>query len=169
MIDILIALVVGLLAALGGVFIKDAKALAVFTILIAVAAFLLAVITNMSTISLGLLGLAVATVRIGIAGKRVVEHRIKTYRSRRRLSKLEESVKTVPENIVDVIPAGSVRSIHPWIVNLVTLVNNAYAKGYAVEEPSWFRIVRQYLATVGPQFSADRTKVLSEYEITELE
>jgi hypothetical protein len=168
MVDILIAFVVGLLAALGGMFIKDAKALAVFTALIATAALLLTVMTNMITISLGVLGLVTAVAKISTAGKRIIERRIKTYKSRKRLGKLEELVKTLPENIVDVIPAGSVRCIHPRIVSLVTFVNNAYARGYAVEEPGWFRIVRQYLATVGPQFSADRTKVLSEYEIVEL-
>jgi len=169
MIDLLIAGVVGILAALGGLFIKDLKALAIFTVLISLAAFLLSFLMKMPAVSLGLLGLSVAAVKIGRAGKRAVERRIRTYRSRRRLTKLEEAVRTLPENIIDVIPAGAVRAVHPKIVGLVSLINDAYSKGYTVDEPSWFRTVRQYLAAVGPQYTADRTKVVSEYEIAELE
>jgi len=169
MIDLLIAGIVGVFTVLGGLFIKDLKALAVFTVLISLAAFLLSFLTKMPTISLGLLGLSVAVVRIGRAGKRAVERRIRIYRSRGRLTKLEEAVRTLPDNIIDVIPAGAVRAVHPKIVGLVSLINDAYSKGYTVEEPSWFRTVRQYLAAVGPQHTADRTKVVSEYEIVDLE
>ncbi|AAL63020.1 hypothetical protein PAE0776 [Pyrobaculum aerophilum str. IM2] len=169
MIDVLIALVIAFFSALGGALIKDIKALAVFTVLIALATFLVVFVTNMPTASLGLVGLAIAAVRIGRVGKRAVETRIKTYRARRRLSSLEEAVRAIPENIIDVVPAGSTRAIHPKLVNLVTIVNNAYAKGYAVEEPNWLRAIRQYLATLGPHFSADKTKILSEYELLDLE
>jgi hypothetical protein len=169
MIDLLIAGVVGILAALGGLFIKDPKALAIFTVLISLTAFLLSFLMKMPAVSLSLLGLSVAAVKIGRAGKRAVERRMRTYRSRRRLTKLEEAVRTLPENIIDVIPAGAVRAVHPKIVGLVSLINDAYSKGYTVDEPSWFRTVRQYLAAVGPQYTADRTKVVSEYEIAELE
>ena len=78
-------------------------------------------------------------------------------------------MSTLPHNIIDVIPAGSVRAIHPKIVEPISLTNNAYSKGYSVEEPSWFRVVRQYLASVGPYYVADKTKVVSEYEIIDLE
>ncbi len=169
MIDLVIAGVVGILAALGGLFIKDLKALAIFTVFISLAAFLLSFLMKMPAISLGLLGLSVAAVKIGRAGKRAVEMRIRTYRSRKRLTKLEEAVRTLPENIIDVIPAGAERAVHPKIVGLVSLINDAYSKGYTVDEPDWFRTVRQYLAAVGPQFTADRTKVVSEYEIIDLE
>ena len=168
MIDLLIAGVVGILAALGSLFIKELKALAIFTVLISLAAFLLSFLMKMPAVSLGLLGLSVAAVKIR-AGKRAVERRMRTYRSRRRLTKLEEAVRTLPENIIDVIPAGAVRAVHPKIVGLVSLINDAYSKGYTVDEPSWFRTVRQYLAAVGPQYTADRTNVVSEYEIAELE
>jgi hypothetical protein len=123
----------------------------------------------MPAILLGLLGLSVAVVKIGKARKRVVEREIRIYRSRRRLRKLEEAVRALPDNILDVIPAGSVRAIHPKIVELISLMNDAHSKGYSVEEPGWFKIVRQYLASVGPRYAADRTKVLSEYEIIDLE
>jgi hypothetical protein len=169
MIDFLIAGVVGILAILGGLFIKDLKAIALFTLLMSLLAFLLSYLLQMPAISLGLLGLSVAAVKIGKAGKRVVERKIRIYRSRRRLTKLEEDVKTLPDNILDVIPAGSVRAIHPKIVELISLTNDAYSKGYSVEEPSWFKTVRQYLASVGPRYAADKTKVLSEYEIMDLE
>jgi len=169
MIDFLIAGAVAALAALGGFFIKDLKAIAIFTALMALATFLLVFLTGMSTISLGLLGLSTAAIKIGRAGKRVVERRVRVYRSQRRLAGLEEAVRTLPENIIDVIPAGSMRMIHPKIVWLVSLINDAYSKGYVVDEPRWFRTVRQYLAAVGPQYTADKTKVVSEYEIVDLE
>jgi len=169
MIDLLIAGVVGILAILGGLFIKDLKAIAIFTLLTALLAFLLSHLLQMPVISLGLLGLSVAAMKIGKASKRVVEREIRIYRSRRRLTKLEEAVKTLPDNIIDVIPAGSVRAIHPKIVKLVSLTNDAYSKGYTIEEPGWFRVVRQYLASVGPHYVADKTKVVSEYEIVDLE
>ncbi|MEM4438557.1 MAG: hypothetical protein QW680_07975 [Pyrobaculum sp.] len=169
MVDILLALLIGVFSTAGGLLIKDLKALSIFTTVTATAAFLIAHITNMPATVLGLLGLAVAAVKIGRAGKKVVERKIVTYRSRRRLKKLEEAVKTLPENILDVVPRGGVRSIHPNIVNLVVLINNAYVKGYTIEEPSWFREVRRYLATVGPNFVADKTKILSEYEIVDLD
>jgi hypothetical protein len=169
MIDFLIAGVVGILAILGGLFIKDLKAIAIFTFLMSLSAFLLSYLLQMPAISLGVLGLSVAAVKIGKAGRRVVERKIRIYRSRRRLTKLEEDVKTLPDNILDVIPTGSVRAIHPKIVELISLTNDAYSKGYSVEEPSWFKTVRQYLASVGPRYAADKTKVLSEYEIMDLE
>jgi hypothetical protein len=169
MIDLVIAGVVGILAILGGLFIKDLKAIAIFTLLTSLLAFLLSYLLHMPAISLGLLGLSVAAVKIGRAGKRMVERKIRTYRSKRRLTKLEEAVRTLPDNILDVIPAGSVRAIHPKIVKLISLMNDAYSKGYSVEEPDWFRVVRQYLASVGPHYVADKTKVVSEHEIIDLE
>ncbi|ACB38987.1 hypothetical protein [Pyrobaculum neutrophilum] len=169
MIDLYIAGAVAVLSAMGGIFIKDLKALSIFTVLIAAAAFLLAYAVGMPAVVLGLVGLSTAAVKMGRAGKRVVERKVRTYRSRRRLAGLEESVRAIPENILDVVPAGSVRAIHPKIVGLVALINDAYSKGYTVEEPAWFKVVRQYLASVGPQYTADRAKVISEYEVVELE
>ncbi|MEM4494021.1 MAG: hypothetical protein QXJ71_09770 [Pyrobaculum sp.] len=169
MIDALIPVIIGVFSALGGILIKDIKALGIFTALVATSAFIIAYVTNMPTISLGLLGLITSAVRIGRAGKRVVERRIRTYRAGRRLKSLEEAARSIPENIVDIIPAGSTRMIHPKIVELVTLVNNAAVKGYAVEEPPWFKAVEQYMAIIGPQVSATKTKVVSEYEVVDLE
>jgi hypothetical protein len=59
MIDLLIAGVVGILAILGGLFIKDLRAIAIFTLLTALLAFLLSYLLQMPAISLGLLGLSV--------------------------------------------------------------------------------------------------------------
>lgn len=169
MVDILIAVIIGVFSAAGGLLIRDLRALLIYTAVTASAVFLIAYTTGLTTTVLGLLGLATAAIKIGRAGKRVVEKKIRTYRSSRRLKRLEESIKTLPENIVDVVPPGGVRSIHPHIVGLVAMVNNAYSKGYVVEEPTWFRSVRQYLAAVGPNFVADRAKVLGEYEIVDLD
>ncbi|ABL88244.1 conserved hypothetical protein [Pyrobaculum islandicum DSM 4184] len=168
MIDFLLAAIIAILSAIGGVLIKDLKALSIFTVLIATATFLVAHITSIPLVTLGLLGLSTAVVRMGKASKQIVQKRIRTYKSLRRLSKLEESVKTLPENIIDVIPAGAVRAVHPKIASLISLVNDAYSKGYTVEEPHWFKIIRQYLATVGPLYTADRTKIISEYEVIDL-
>ncbi|MEM1902757.1 MAG: hypothetical protein QXW44_03660, partial [Pyrobaculum sp.] len=85
MVDILLALLIGVFSTAGGLLIKDLRALSIFTTITAAAAFLIAYITNMPTTVLGLLGLAVAAVKIGRAGKKVVERKIVTYRSRRRL------------------------------------------------------------------------------------
>ncbi|MEZ0320269.1 MAG: hypothetical protein ABWK05_09825 [Pyrobaculum sp.] len=168
MIDLLITAVFALISALGGIFIKDIKALGLFTMLTAVATFLSSYLLNMPTVLLGLVGLATAVVKISIHGKKVVERTVRTYRSRRRLVKLEESVKTMPDMIIDVIPAGSRRAVHPKILQVFQVVNEAYNRGYVVEEPEWLRIIRIYQASVGSEVRPSRTKIISEYEVVEL-
>jgi len=169
MIDLALAAAIGIFAALGGVFIKDMKALLIFTTLLSVVAFSLAFILGMATIPLGLLGLATSIVKVAKYSRRVVGSRVKTYIARRRLAKLEESVRTLPENIIDIVPAGSRRAVHPLVVQMVSIANEAYMKGYAVEEPEWLSTVRHYLAALGPEASADKTKVISEHEVVELD
>lgn len=168
MIDWLITAVFATMSALGGLFIKDVKALGVFAVLMSTATFLTSHLLNMPTVLLGLIGLATAVAKISIHGKRVVERTVKTYRSRRRLSRLEESVKTIPDAIVDVIPAGSRRAVHPKVLQILQIVNEAYNKGYVVEEPEWLKIIRIYQATVGSEAKTNRTKIISEYEVVEL-
>ncbi|MFN3804107.1 MAG: hypothetical protein ACK4SY_03530 [Pyrobaculum sp.] len=179
MIDLIIAGVLAIVAGLGGVFIKDLKALLIFTALIAAAAFLISLLINMPVVTLGLAGLLTAVVKISMKisprgeskplPPEVSRSRARVYRSRRRLRALEELTRRLPQDIVDIIPAGSRRVIHPKLVQLVSLANEAYAKGYVVEEPQWFREVRQYLAFIGPNSSPDKTKVVSRYEIVDLE
>ncbi|MFN7105395.1 MAG: hypothetical protein ACK4M3_02240 [Pyrobaculum sp.] len=164
MIDLIIAGVLAIVAGLGGIFIKDLKALFIFTALIATAAFLVSLLINMPAATLGLAGLLTAVVKISRSKKGA-----RVYRSQRRLRPLEELTRRLPQDIIDIIPAGSTRAIHPKLVQLVSLTNEAYAKGYVVEEPQWFRDVRQYLAFVGSSFSPDKTKVVSRYEIVELD
>lgn len=168
MIDLVITAVFTIIAALGGFFIKDVKAVAIFTALMATVVFLTLYLLGYPVVVLSLVGLSLAAVKISREGGKVVR-RIRTYRSRRRLSKLDEVVKTLPQNIIDVVPAGSRRVIHPKIMAILSLVNEAYSKGYIVEEPNWFRDVRQYLASVGPNFAPERTKIISEYEIADLD
>lgn len=53
MIDLALAAAIGIFAVLGGVFIKDMKALLIFIALLSVVAFSLAFILGMATIPLG--------------------------------------------------------------------------------------------------------------------
>jgi len=169
MIDLALAAAIGIFAVLGGMFIRDMKALLIFIIILSVVAFSLVFVLGLAAIPLGLLGLATSTVKVAKYSRRVVSGRIKTYIARRRLARLEESVRTLPENIIDVVPAGSRRAIHPLVVQMVAIANEAYMKGYAVEEPEWLSTVRLYLATLGPESNADKTKVISEHEVVELD
>ena len=66
------------------------------------------------------------------------------------------------------IPAGSKRAVHPKLLQLISVINEAYSKGYIIEEPDWFRAIRIYLASVGPEFKAGKIKIISEYEVVEL-
>jgi len=169
MIDLALAAAIGTFAVLGGVFIKDMKALLMFITLLSVVAFSLAFVLGLAAIPLGLLGLATSMVKVARYSRRVVSGRIRTYIARRRLARLEESVRTLPEKIIDIVPAGSRRAVHPLVVQMVAIANEAYIKGYAVEEPEWLSTVRHYLATLGPEAYADKTKVISEHEVVELD
>lgn len=168
MVDLLITGVLAAMAALGGIFIRDLKALLIFTMLISTAAFLISILTNIPTVVLGLVGLLTAAVKLKLKIS-PREATIKTYKSLKRLRALEELVEKLPQEIIDVIPAGSRRVIHPNLLQLVDLVARAYNKGYAVEEPEWFIQLRQYLSYVGPNFSPEKTKVVSTYEVVDLD
>lgn len=172
------ALFVAVFSVAGGLLIRDAKAFLVFTALTATAAFLLAFLVDVNA-PLGLLGLTVPAfgvlrrlrmARLHMARPVAPPARQgpRTYRSSRRLERLDEVAVTIPEQIMDVVPAGSVRRIHPKVVELAYIAIEASGKGYSTEEPSWFSMVRRYLDWVGPELKADRTKVISEFEIIEI-
>lgn len=168
MIDLIITGVFILLASLGGIFIKDVRGLSIFVGLITTATFLTSFLLNMPIITLGVLGLVTSIVKISTVRRKEKVRGIRTYKSSRRLSRLEESVRSIPENILDVIPAGSKRAVHPKLLQLISVINEAYSKGYIIEEPDWFRAIRIYLASVGPEFKAGKIKIISEYEVVEL-
>jgi len=166
MIGTILASGIGFLAVAGTLLIRDQKALLVFIILSAVAAFLSALSFQTPEAVLGLVGLAAEAV--SVKKQRKPQKRLKLYRSRRRLEKLEEGVRELPKNIIDIVPAGSKRAIHPELVRLILLTNDAALKGYAVEEPEWLVTLRQYYTLVGPAVSLSKTLVVSEHEVVEL-
>lgn len=158
---------IGGLAVAGSLLIRDQKALLLFIGLSTLAAFLSALAFQTPEVVLGLAGLAAGTVSIK-RQKRAQKRQLKLYRSRRRLERLEEGVRDLPKNIIDIVPAGSRRSIHPEVVKLILLANDAALKGYAVEEPEWFATLRQYYALLGPATSPPKTLIVSEHEVVEL-
>ncbi|MGC8582361.1 MAG: secretion system protein, partial [Thermoproteus sp.] len=94
--DLYLALLIALLTALGGYLIRDLQALGIFVGLSAAAAFLMAFLFNAPGAVLGLVGLAVAGVKIVRAPKVAARARQlvrRTYRSRRRLEELEEMTR----------------------------------------------------------------------------
>jgi len=137
-----------------------------FTVLSAVAAFLSALAFQAPEAVLGLVGLAAGAA--SVKRRKRPQRRMRLYRSRRRLEKLEEGVRELPKNIIDIVPAGSRRGIHPELVRLILLTNDAALKGYAVEEPEWLTKVRQYYTLLGPATSPSKTLVVSEHEVVEL-
>jgi len=157
---------VGGLTAAGSLLIRDQKVLLLFIGLSAVAAFLSALAFQAPEAVLGLTGLAAGAV--AVRRRRRAQRPLKLYRSRRRLEKLEEGVREIPKNIIDIVPAGSKRAIHPELVRLILLSSDAALKGYAVEEPEWFALLRQYYTLVGPAVSPSKTLVVSEHEVVEL-
>jgi len=163
----ILAFGIGSLAIAGSLLIRDQKALLLFIGLSAVAAFLSALSFQAPEAVLGLAGLAAGAVSIR-RQRRQRQRRLRLYRSRRRLEKLEEGVRELPKNIIDVVPAGSKRGIHPELVRLILLSNDAALKGYAVEEPEWLATLRQYYALLGPAVSPSKTLVVSEHEVVEL-
>ncbi|MGC9119452.1 MAG: secretion system protein, partial [Thermoproteus sp.] len=111
--DLYLALLIALLTALGGYLIRDLQALGIFVGLSAAAAFLMAFLFNAPGAVLGLMGLAVAGVKIVRAPKVAARARLvrRTYRSRRRLEELEEMTRSLSRvHIIDVVPAGSRRA-----------------------------------------------------------
>jgi len=115
---------------------------------------------------LGLAGLAAGAV--SVKRRRQSQRRMRLYRSKRRLERLEEGVRELPKSIIDIMPAGSRRTIYPALVKLILLANDAALKGYAVEEPEWLTKVRQYYALLGPATSPPKTLVVSDYEAVKL-
>jgi len=157
---------IGLLAATGALLIRDQRAFLTFIALSALAAFLSALSFQAPEAVLGLTGLAVWSVSIK-RRKKARQRRLRLYRSKRRLEKLEEGVKEVPKAILDIVPAGSKRGIHPELVKLILLTNDAALKGYAVEEPEWLTTLRQYYALLGPSVSPNKTLIVSEHEVVD--
>jgi len=162
----ILAVGMGGITVAGSLLICDRGALLLFISLSAVAAFLSALAFQTPEVVLGLCGLAAGTVTI--KRQRRAQRLLKLYRSRRRLERLEEGVREIPKNIVDIVPAGSRRGIHPELVRLILLSSDAALKGYAVEEPEWLTILRQYYMLVGSAVSPSKTLVVSEHEVVEL-
>ncbi|MCC6020521.1 MAG: hypothetical protein LM577_04045 [Thermoproteaceae archaeon] len=169
MIDALVAAALGAVYALGGALIRDLRALAIFTCLAWAAAFLTALLCSMPAAVLSVAGLASAAVKIGRAKRHAIKRVLRVYKSLARLVRLEESVAGVPERILDVIPAGTVRRVHPRVVEALRAAQRAAAAGYAVELPKWARQVSWYLSVIGPELKAERALVLGEHEIVELQ
>jgi len=157
---------IGILAVAGSLLIRDQRALLLFICLSAAAAFLSALAFRAPEAVLGLAGLAAGIA--SVKRRRRPQSRAKLYRSKRRLERLEEGVRELPKNVIDVVPAGSRRAIHPELVKLIMLADGAALKGYAVEEPEWLSRVRQYYALLGPVASPTKALVISEHEVAEL-
>jgi len=157
---------IGVLAIAGSLLIRDQRALLLFIGLSAIAAFLSALAFQTPEAVLGLTGLGAGIV--SVKRRRRSQRRLRLYRSTRRLEKLEEGVRELPKNIIDIVPAGSRRAIHPELVKLILLTNDAALKGYAVEEPKWLSTLRQYYALLGPTISPSKTLIVSEHEVVEL-
>ncbi|MGC8972613.1 MAG: secretion system protein [Thermoproteus sp.] len=171
--DLYLALLIALLTALGGYLIRDLQALGIFVGLSATAAFLMAFLFNAPGAVLGLVGLAVAGVKIVRAPKvaararQLVRH---TYRSRRRLEELEEMARSLSRvHIIDVVPAGSRRAIHPKVIQLLEIADKAREQGYQVAEPTWLREVRLYRRLLGSEFAPDEPTIVSDTEVFTLE
>ncbi|MFB6490373.1 MAG: secretion system protein [Thermoproteus sp. AZ2] len=161
------------LTAAGGYLIRDLVPLAVFVALSAAAAFLLSFLLNAPSAVLGLAGLATAVVKLirrrDLAAKLAVPVR-RTYRSRRRLDALEERTKTLSHiRIVDVVPAGSSRSIHPKLLEILDIVERAEALGYSAAIPRWLAELSQYRRLLGSQYMAREDVVVGETDIIALE
>lgn len=167
--DIYAVLLILILSALGGYFIRDLLALIVFVALTAAAGFLTALLLNAPIAVLGLLGLAVAAYRV-ISRPQIKRPAMRTYRSRRRLEELEEMTRNLARiHIVDVVPAGSKRALHPKIVEMIEVADRAYSLGYHVEEPGWLKDARLYRRLLGSQFVPDEDVVVGETEVFPLE
>ncbi|CCC81551.1 hypothetical protein [Thermoproteus tenax] len=163
------ALLIAVFTALGGYIIRDLQALSILVALSSVAAFLLAILFNAPAAVLGLLGLTVAAVRI-IRRPELRTWRQRIYRSRRRLEELEEMTKQLSRiHIMDLVPAGSKRAIHPKLVELVDMADKATSLGYQVSEPQWLKILRTYRRLLGSQFEAEATTIVGETDVFELE
>ncbi|MEM1638146.1 MAG: secretion system protein [Pyrobaculum sp.] len=168
--DLFLALLIALITAMGGRLIRDIEALAIFVGLSAAAAFLLAFLLGAPGAVLGLMGLSIAAIKI-VRSPQVMKlgTRIRTYRSRERLKELEEATVSLSRiHIVDVVPAGSRRAIHPKVVELLELADRATALGYHVEEPPWLRDARLYRRLLGSEFVAAETTVVGETEVIPL-
>ena len=170
MTDIYAPILIAVLSALGGILIRrDLYALLIYTVLVSVAGFLTAFLLNASTALLGLLGLSTAAYRV-VKISRLRGFTIKVYRSRRRLQELEEMTHNLARvNILDVVPAGSRRALHPKIVEMIDVAERAYSLGYRVEEPDWLRDARLYRRLLGSQFVPNEDVVVGETEVFPLE
>jgi len=166
MIGAVLAFGIGFLAVAGSLLMRDQRALLLFIGLSAAAAFLSALAFQAPEAVLGLTGLAAGAV--AVRRQRRTQRLLKLYRSRRRLERLEEGVREIPKNIIDVVPAGSRRAIHPELVRLILLSNDAALKGYTVEEPEWFTLLRQYYVLLGPAALPQKALIVSEHEVVEL-
>mgnify|MGYP001772490562 CR=1 FL=1 len=166
MIGAVLASGIGFLAVAGSLLIRDQRALLLFIGLSAIAAFLSALSFQAPEAVLGLTGLAAGTV--SIKRRMRPQRRLRLYRSKKRLEKLEEGARELPKNIVDIVPAGSKRGIHPELMRLILLTNDAALKGYAVKEPEWLATLRQYYTLLGSAASPSKTLVVSEHEVVEL-
>ncbi len=169
MTDIYAAVLIAVLSALGGILIrKDPYALLIYTALISIAGFLTAFLLSAPAALLGLLGLSTAAYRV-VKISRSRGLRSLVYRSRRRLQELEEMTRSLARvNILDVIPAGSRRAIHPKILELIDTAERARELGYKVEEPGWLRDAEVYRRLLGYQFVSSEITVVTDTEVFEL-
>lgn len=166
MMDVYVALFVALLSALGGALIRrDILALSIYVALVSAAGFLISFLLNAPAALLGLLGLSTAAYRV-VKISSLRAPRIRIYRSRRRLQELEEMTRSLARvNILDVVPAGSKRALHPKIVEMIEIAERARSLGYRVEEPGWLKDARTYRRLLGSQFVSDEDTVVGETEV----
>lgn len=168
MMELATALLILALTAAGGYLIRDMRALAVFVGLSATAAFLLAILLSIPSVVLGLLGLSAGAVRT-LRRPELRTWRPRMYKSRRRLAALEEMARRLPARIIDVVPAGSSRSIHPKLLEIMGTVERAAASGYSVSMPQWLEELVAYRKLLGYQFLATETTVVGETEVFTLD
>lgn len=169
MMELATALLILAFTAAGGYLIRDMRALAVLVGLSATAAFLLAILLSTPSAVLGLLGLSVGAVRT-LRRPELRTWRPRTYKSRRRLAELEEMTRQLSRiRIIDVVPAGSSRSIHPKLLEIADIVERAAASGYSVSTPQWLKELAAYRKLLGYQFMAAETTVVGETEVFTLD
>ena len=163
-------LLVAIFSALGGLLIRrDLYALLIYVFLDAIAGFLMAFLLDAPTALLGLLGLSTAAYRV-VKTSRLRRFAVRVYRSRRRLEELEEmTIDLAHVRILDVVPAGSKRALHPKIVEMIDIAERARSLGYMVMEPEWLREARLYRKLVGSQFVPNEDVVVGENEVFPLE
>ena len=170
MTDIYAVLLIAVFSTLGGILIRrDLYALLIYVALAATAGFLMAFLLNAPAALLGLLGLSTAAYRV-VKISRLKGLRRLVYRSQRRLQELEEMTRNLARiHIVDVVPAGSKRALHPKIIEMIEVSDRAYSLGYHVEEPGWLKDARLYRRLLGSQFVPDEDVVVGETEVFPLE